>query len=67
MTNHIEALAAQIVADHKNGDVDVEEIVFGKLRICDLPHLAGLLKGHGSSNELNTADYAMRAINQALA
>ena len=63
MTNHVETFAAQIIADRKNGDVDVEEIIFGKLRICDLPQLAGLLEGHGSSNELNTVDYALRAIN----
>lgn len=67
MTSHIEALAAQIIADHKNGDVDVNEIVFGKVNVCDLPKLAALLDGYGSSNERNTVDDALDAIAAALA
>ncbi|MDF1853474.1 MAG: hypothetical protein P1U85_21740 [Verrucomicrobiales bacterium] len=64
--DNIGTLANAIIADNKNGDIDVEEIIFGKLNISDLPLLAELLEGHGSSNEMNTADYALAAINKAL-
>jgi hypothetical protein len=64
--DNIATFAAEIIADRKNGDVDVQEIVFGKAAIADLPKLAEMLEGHGSSNEMNTADYALAAINKAL-
>ena len=66
MTNHLDTFAAQIIADYKDGDVDVNEIVFGKVSIRDLPCLAELLDGHGSSNERNTVDDALDAIKSAL-
>ena len=67
MAHHIDTLADQIIADRKDGDIDVEEIIYGKLHISDLSYLAELLEGHGSSNERNTADVALDAIAKALA
>lgn len=66
MTNYLDTFAAQIIADYKNGDVDANEIVFGKVNVRDLPRLAELLGGHGSSNERNTVDDALDAIKFAL-
>lgn len=64
--DNIADIANAIIADHKNGDVDVQEIIFGKMNIVDLPKLAALLEGYGSSNEMNTVDYALAAIKKAL-
>jgi hypothetical protein len=67
MAHHIETLADQIIADRKDGNINVEEVIFGKVNVCDLPYLAELLDGHGSSNERNTVDDALDAIAKALA
>lgn len=67
MADQIQLLADQIIADKKNGDVDVEEIIFGKVPRSELSKLAELLEGNGSSNERNTVDDALDAIAKALA
>ena len=58
----LQEIAQQIIDDHKNGDVDVVDLIYSKVLISDLSELREILMPHKSSNETNSADLAIQFI-----